>query len=241
MNRARVRASHKDFVLDVGSGGHPHSSADVLVDRFVDDTQHRNQRHLVRDRLFVCADITALPFAAKAFDYVICNQVVEHIHDATGAMSELSRIGRQGFVAMPTEFLEFLSPHPEHVWVCALKDGIILLKRKRDLHILPSREAYGTVFWTLHGVPAFKRLMRSHSDLFMVKLEWKGHIKFRVLNDGEEFYDYANVSSYAALLRNTPPGSIGEWVRDGVEIHLPLEQVRKIGSVRNRIRRWLRW
>lgn len=53
---ARARATRNDFVLDVGSGGHPHSSADVLVDRYLEDTlRHRGNRPLVKDRPFVLA------------------------------------------------------------------------------------------------------------------------------------------------------------------------------------------
>jgi hypothetical protein len=80
MKSARVRATHKDFVLDVGSGGFPHSTADILVDRFIDDTEgHRSGKVLIRDRPLVQADITALPFRDKSFDYVIANQIIEHI------------------------------------------------------------------------------------------------------------------------------------------------------------------
>ena len=125
--RQRVRAHRSDLVLDVGSGGHPHPRADVLVEYFISDNRHRNERGLVRDRPLVCADICSLPFSDDTFGYVVCNQVVEHIPDAPGALRELSRVGHRGFVAMPTEFLEFISPHNEHLWVFARNGETLLL------------------------------------------------------------------------------------------------------------------
>lgn len=42
------------------------------------------------------ADICALPFNDKSFDVVLCNHVLEHIHDDTAAMKELYRVLKPG-------------------------------------------------------------------------------------------------------------------------------------------------
>ena len=46
------------------------------------------------------ADICDLPFADKAFDFILCNHVLEHIPDDTKAMSELYRILKPGGTAI---------------------------------------------------------------------------------------------------------------------------------------------
>lgn len=231
-SRARVRTSAHSLVCDVGSGGHPHPSADVLVDRFVSEGHHRSERPAIVDRPFVCADVCALPFRDKAFDYVICNQVVEHLEQPTRALDELSRVGAQGFLCVPTEFGEFITPHSEHRWVFALRGRCLLLKRKGPRHDLVSTESFGGVFWALHETPEFKRLMRMYADLFMVRLEWADSIDYQVVDEEEPFYDYQSALSVGELLRRTPPSTVGDRIRDEIEVHLSLENVRRLGAIK---------
>jgi SAM-dependent methyltransferase len=130
VNHARIRATLSDLVLEVGSGSSFHSTSDILCDRYVDDVyDHRSGRKLVADLPFVAADITALPFADKTFDYVIANQVIEHVPDPARALDEISRVGLRCHVSMPSEFHEMICTMPQHIWVvvcsgCCTKTGI---------------------------------------------------------------------------------------------------------------------
>lgn len=100
---------HVDFaippgarVLDVGSGGDPLPEATVLLDRFTRATRHRHAP-LIRDgRAFVEADICAMPFPDKAFEFVYCAHVLEHVQDPLTACRELMRVGRRGYIETPS-------------------------------------------------------------------------------------------------------------------------------------------
>jgi SAM-dependent methyltransferase len=45
-------------------------------------------------------DITAIPFQADRFDYIICNHVLEHVDDDRAAMRELCRVLKPGGIAI---------------------------------------------------------------------------------------------------------------------------------------------
>jgi SAM-dependent methyltransferase len=71
-----------------------------------------------------CADITAIPFRAGAFDLVIASHVIEHVGDDRAALAELARVtapGGQALIMAPmvprwreAETLEFGYSHPEY-------------------------------------------------------------------------------------------------------------------------------
>lgn len=237
----RVRATRRDLVLDVGSGGFPHSTADVLIERFLDDIQnHRSHNKLVRDRPLVCADVTALPFRQNAFDYIICNHVIEHVEDAGQAVRELSRVGKRGYVNVPSEFWEFIAPSPAHRWVCAYKDGTLLLKPKRAQHDL-GLQMYGGVFHFFQAHSDFRRLSLRRPDLFSVAFEWQDSIRYRVCADDEGFYDYHDLSSVEHLLKPVPAGGPVDVVKRWFKIYLDLKQLGQLAKAKARLRRFVKW
>jgi SAM-dependent methyltransferase len=238
MTNARVRTSRNDLVLDVGSGGHAHSSADILVDLYIEDAQrHRGGRPLVSDRPFVQADILDLPFVDEAFDYVIANQIIEHVEDPVRALGEITRVGRRGYVSMPTEFHEMICGHPMHRWVFAYRNGELLIKRKAKPHSYGTEHLYGGVFWMLHTDAAFKRLMLKHSALFWVSLEWEGTVSSRLVPPDEPFYDYHSPESVRSLLKTARPDSLAEWVKWQLRTHLDLEALSQVSRSAGRLRR----
>lgn len=61
---------------------------------------------LKRGRVAIQADLTALPFAAGAFDAIICTHVLEHIPDDQAAMEEMRRVlaaDGDAFVMVPKD------------------------------------------------------------------------------------------------------------------------------------------
>jgi SAM-dependent methyltransferase len=96
-------------VLDIGCGSGRHTAAVfdlsksfvVGADPNQNDLQQADARLLLHEKLgsgpggswsLSAADITQLPFASACFDVVICSEVLEHVHDDHGALSELKRV-----------------------------------------------------------------------------------------------------------------------------------------------------
>lgn len=74
----------------LSTAGHDYVAADLDPSRFA---------------AAIAADITAIPFAANDFDYVICIHVLEHVVDDCTAIAELYRVlrpGGQAIIAVPT-------------------------------------------------------------------------------------------------------------------------------------------
>ena len=95
-----------DKVLDVGSGNIPFPLATHLADLSPDDDHYGRAgaplKRIDGKPLYVC-DIENLNcFADKEFDFVYCSHVLEHVRNPERACSELSRIGKRGYIETPT-------------------------------------------------------------------------------------------------------------------------------------------
>ena len=89
-------------VLDVGVGPYPFPYATVVVDRFIEGTKDRHGPLRTGGKPFVSADVQALPFHDKSFDFVYCSHVLEHVDDPIKACAEIMRVGKRGFIETPT-------------------------------------------------------------------------------------------------------------------------------------------
>ena len=79
LGRQDLRIKRRDKVLEIGPGHDPMFRSDVIADKFPHDDTHRCGKVLIYPhQQFIEADGEQLPFEKDAFDYVICNQVLEH-------------------------------------------------------------------------------------------------------------------------------------------------------------------
>jgi ubiquinone/menaquinone biosynthesis C-methylase UbiE len=91
-----------DTVLDVGCGDNPFPYATHLVDLLPEPSKHRARELDTAGKPLVVADIHALPFPDKSFDFVYCSHLLEHVDDPITACGELMRVGKRGYIETPT-------------------------------------------------------------------------------------------------------------------------------------------
>ena len=195
---------------------------------------------MVRDRTVICADIAALPFKDNAFDYVVCNQVIEHVDDPPSALKELARVGKKGFLAVPSEFQEFICPTKAHRWVFALKEGTLLIKPKTKQHAW-GQSMFGGVFHVLYRQTDFRRLAYKRPQLFAVRMEWEGSIPFEVLREDVPFYDYNDEGGVLfELVQPMPADTWTEAFKRWFRIHLDLSKMYRLTQLRSKVRRALK-
>lgn len=117
-------------VLDVGSGGEPFEKATHLVDMFPRDTQHRYNVLKTGGLPFIQGNVLNLPVKKKAFDFVYCAHVLEHVDDPAKACDELMRVARRGYVEVPTRISDvvfnFVMKPDFHKWHVTMMDNSLI-------------------------------------------------------------------------------------------------------------------
>lgn len=126
-----------DRVLEVGPGGTPHPRANVLLERVFDDREAAAQRGhappLASSQEVVFYEGGRFPFDDRAFDYVICSHVLEHVENVPAFVAELTRVAPRGYLEFPTVFYEYLYNFRVHRNLLHFADGELRWMRKARL------------------------------------------------------------------------------------------------------------
>ena len=133
-----IKEGHR--VLEVGPGADPHPRSDVLLEISYSDPadyarQFGHERALLTEKQVVHYDGTTFPFPDKAFDYVICSHVVEHVPDVEAFVSECFRVARRGYFEYPLCYYEYLYNFDVHLNLVKHIDGTLRYMRKSDTAI----------------------------------------------------------------------------------------------------------
>ena len=115
------------LIVDVGGGNHPLPIANIVVDMYPWDNDHRAKKEplaLYPGQKLICADIYHLPFRDKSVDFLWCTHVLEHCEDPVAACKELQRVAKSGHIATPAPVYEYWASTVDeegwknHLWVC---------------------------------------------------------------------------------------------------------------------------
>lgn len=188
IDRYDLKIKKSDYVLEVGSGHNPSYRANVIVEKFIDTNYHRSgEVKIYPHQKFINADGAKMPFKDKEFDYIICNQVLEHTEDPIEFVKELQRVGSKGYIELPSLVGESLFPKLAHKWVCLEIDGKLILFDKEKLPtIYPD---YGRTF--LNFLPyqslALRTFYLSYHQVNTVRFEWTENIDI-IVNPENDYY-----------------------------------------------------
>lgn len=189
LDRDDLRIKKRDRVLEIGSGHNPSYRSNVIVEKFIDNNYHRSgDVKLYPHQAFVNADGENLPFKDKEFDYVICNQVLEHVDDPVKFINEQCRVAKRGYIETPSLIGEFLFPKTSHKWVILDIDNKLVLFEKSKM---PGNyeNNYGELFLNYLPYQSFpyKLLWLTESNLMLNKYEWKDEIDI-IVNPDDSYY-----------------------------------------------------
>jgi len=187
--RYHLNVKRSDKVLEVGGGHNPHKRSNTIVDKFTDSNYHRSGDIKVgKKQKFLQADGENLPFVDNAFDYVICNQVIEHVDDPVKFMQEQTRVSKRGYIEAPSLIGEYLHPKKSHKWLILEIDSKIVMVDKEIVGFKSSHD-FGDLF--LHYLPkhslGYKMLQNTHGYIQNIKIEWKDDLEV-IVNPTEDKY-----------------------------------------------------
>lgn len=113
-------------VLEIGPGDIVFPRANHFVDRSFSSA----------DDMTICdVDRQFLPFADKSFDFIYCRHVIEDLHNPALLLSEMSRVGKAGYIETPSPLAEMArgidgtSPYwrgyHHHRWLVWNRNGML--------------------------------------------------------------------------------------------------------------------
>jgi len=176
-------------VLDIGCGPFPFVEATTVCDRFEDETIHRRGDLRTDGKAFVVADVAVLPFDDKSFEFVYCSHVLEHVEDPIAACSEITRVGKRGYVETPNFMKDALfcqAAGMSHRWhTIAQRDTLYFFEySERQKHGIRT-SAWSDVIWSPFHHPLQDAFV-DNQDLFNTMLLWEGSFSVVVVNnDGQ--------------------------------------------------------
>ncbi|MEO6915916.1 MAG: class I SAM-dependent methyltransferase [Chitinophagaceae bacterium] len=189
-NDLSIRRS--DYVLEIGGGHNPHFRSNVVVDKFADSNDHRSgDLKLLKGQKFIEADGQNLPFKDKEFDFVICNQVLEHVDDPSAFLKEQFRVARRGYIETPSVIGEYMFPKQSHLWLLHEYQGKVYMVNKSQLPFVHGYDL-GELFQEYlptHSI-GFKVLERTHPNLFTLRIEWENDFDFEINPTSPEILQY---------------------------------------------------
>jgi ubiquinone/menaquinone biosynthesis C-methylase UbiE len=192
ISRYHLSISKKHRVLEVGGGHNPHKRSNVVVDKHIDSNYHRSgDVKVLGGQKFIHADGENLPFDNNEFDYVICNQVLEHVEDPVKFLSEQARVAKKGFIEVPSLIGEYLFPKESHKWLILEIDNKLVMIDKKLVDFKPSHD-FGEIF--LHYLPkyslGYKIMQYTHANIHTIRYEWKDDIEVLVNPTEEKYVKY---------------------------------------------------
>ena len=189
LDRDNLKIKKKDRVVEIGPGHNPSFRSNVIVEKFIDTNYHRcGDVKIYPHQTFVNADGEKLPFKNKEFDYVICNQVLEHAENPEKFIAEQCRIAHRGYIETPSLIGEFLFPKESHKWAILEIDNKLVLFEKSKM---PGnyKNNYGELF--LNYLPYqsifYKLLWITEGNIMINRYEWKDNIDL-IINPEDEYY-----------------------------------------------------
>ncbi len=173
-------------VLDVGSGGEPFPYANFLIDRFPGKTQHRYNKLQTKNLPFCTGSVENLPYKSKSFDFVYCAHVLEHVDNPTAACEEIMRIGKRGYIEVPTKtsdiIFNFARLKHFHKWyISKIGNSLVFIEYYGD-----ERRDTGDqeLFYMAHSKFSnpIRKLYRMNKDLFTNMFLWDSFFYYYIFD-----------------------------------------------------------
>ncbi len=169
-------------ILDIGFGTDPFPYATHIIDLSLNALTAMKSNKLATGKHALIADIHHLPFTDKFFDYVYCSHVLEHTEDPIMACREIIRVGKRGYIEIPTLAKDglFCWARGQHRWhVVSIADRLCFFEyRERLLDGIRSRAWFDLI--QLKEYHPVQEAYYNNLDFFNIMFPWQDTFKIHV-------------------------------------------------------------
>ena len=133
-----------------------------------------------------------LPFNDKEFDYVICSHVLEHVNDPVFLKNEIERIGKSGYLELPTKLSDNLVFGCDeevfgHKWWFEFDDDENKLIYAKKIDAIEKFISVGTTY----------SLNENFDDSFTIQIFWTDNINL----EQREQYNLKKKITFLSLIK----------------------------------------
>ena len=155
-------------VLDIGCGYGANKYATTICD-ILDLSDH------YKDKTFIKINEKKLPFKDKEFDFIIASHVAEHVEDISYFLNELARVGKKGYIEVPTKLEDNLvfENKKAHIWHLVFDDVNNKLKISKKIQ-------YIEPILTVSTIKKFNDYFR---ESLIIELWWEDSIEFNIVEN----------------------------------------------------------
>ena len=155
-------------VLDIGCGYGANKYATTICD-ILDLSDH------YKDKTFIKINEKKLPFKDKEFDFIIASHVAEHVEDISYFLNELARVGKKGYIEVPTKLEDNLvfENKKAHIWHLVFDDVNNKLNISKKIQ-------YIEPILTVSTIKKFNDYFR---ESLTIELWWEDSIEFNIVEN----------------------------------------------------------
>lgn len=186
-----------DLVLDIGGGMCPFNRANYIIDIVPYENRAEfgftgGYREYFTKETWIKRNICfrePFPFNDNQFDYVVCSHILEDIRDPVFVCSENNRIGKGGYIEVPSRIAEIslgtqsrhYAGYCHHRWIIEIDNDQIVFFPK--LHFVYSN-------WKYHLPSSYGRNMPT--DEKFQYMFWRGEFQYEeeIRVDSDGMHDY---------------------------------------------------
>lgn len=144
------------------------------ANHFADIDDHTENFNKLNLKYTIIEPNKKLPFKDKEFDYVILSHVLEHVPNLLEFKNELIRIGKRGYIELPSKFydnLVFGSDEPVlgHKWWFEFNDDEKILYYTKKIDAIEKFISVGTSW----------KFQKYFEDSFILQFYWEDNFELR--------------------------------------------------------------
>lgn len=167
------------LVLFIGTDIFSPPRADIIIVPYNEPITPFIEKCKRTARVILHCNCSKIPLVDKSIDFIILSSALEFCKNPSDLLSELSRVGKAGYIESPSALLDRFYPHPSRVLeVLKNEDGLLLNKKNNginDVFLSKARLFQTNKNWNI--------IFRAFPKLFFETYNWENRIEYSSFKD----------------------------------------------------------